>query len=73
MFRETANAFARVAAAKAILDRAWGKPVQPLAADEGPPELLHRIERAVVHPEHSAPIVNRIEEAGRNEVSQADV
>jgi hypothetical protein len=29
MFRETANAFARVAAANAILDRGWGKPVQP--------------------------------------------
>lgn len=53
MYRETANAFARVAAAKAILDRGWGKPLQPLATDRTPLELLHRIERVIVHPKHS--------------------
>ena len=52
MFRETANAFARVAAANAILDRGWGKPVQPLATDARPRELLQRIERIIVHPDH---------------------
>jgi hypothetical protein len=52
MFRETANAFARVAAANAILDRGWGKPVQLLATDARPRELLQRIERIIVHPDH---------------------
>src|SRR4051794_35080433 len=56
MIRQTANPFARVAAAKAILDRAWGKPIQPLATDRSPLELIHRIERVLVNPEHSEAI-----------------
>lgn len=65
MLRDTSNAFARVAAANALLDRGWGRPVQPLATDHGPLELLTRIERVIVHPEHPSPIANQIEEAGR--------
>ncbi len=44
---------ARVAAANAILDRGWGKPTQAIEnADDGPLELIHRIERVIVHPEN---------------------
>jgi hypothetical protein len=47
---------ARVAAANAILDRGWGKPTQALANDEtGALELIHRIERVIVHPENDHP------------------
>jgi hypothetical protein len=65
MLRETANAFARVAAANAILDRGWGRPVQPLATDQGPIELLTRIERVIVHPDNPSQVVNQVERAGR--------
>lgn len=45
---------ARVSAANAILDRGWGKAVQSLDNGEGGPlELVHRIERIIVHPENS--------------------
>src|SRR4029077_16947979 len=43
---------ARVAAANAILDRGWGKPTQSLANDDNALELIHRIERVIVQPEH---------------------
>lgn len=43
---------ARVAAANAILDRGWGKPTQSLSNDESALELIHRIERVIVHPDH---------------------
>jgi hypothetical protein len=43
---------ARVAAANAILDRGWGKPTQSLGNDESAFELIHRIERVIVQPEH---------------------
>jgi hypothetical protein len=44
---------ARVSAANAILDRGWGKPVQALqSGDGGALELIHRIERVIVHPEN---------------------
>jgi len=43
---------ARVAAANAILDRGWGKPTQSLGNDENALELIHRIERVIVQPEH---------------------
>jgi hypothetical protein len=43
---------ARVAAANAILDRGWGKPTQALSNDEGALELIHRIERVIVHPDN---------------------
>jgi hypothetical protein len=43
---------ARLAAANAILDRGWGKAPQSLeTADKGGIELIHRIERIIVHPE----------------------
>ncbi|MBK3666798.1 hypothetical protein JJE66_37025 [Bradyrhizobium diazoefficiens] len=61
MYKESANAFARVAAANAILDRGWGRPVQPLATDGAPIELLQRIERVIVHPNNPSPAVNQIE------------
>ena len=48
-----AAAPARIAAANAILDRGWGKATQPLGDDEGALELIHRIERIIVHPENS--------------------
>ena len=44
---------ARVAAANAILDRGWGKATQPIEnGDDGALELIHRIERVIVHPEN---------------------
>ena len=63
MYRETANAFARVAAAKELLDRGWGKPVQPLATDAGPLELVHQIQRVIVHPKPHQSINNQAGEA----------
>jgi len=43
---------ARVSAANAILDRGWGKAAQALEnADGGALELIHKIERVIVHPE----------------------
>jgi hypothetical protein len=46
------TAAARVAAANAILDRGWGKATQPLEhSSDGALELIHRIERVIVHPE----------------------
>ena len=42
---------ARVSAANAILDRGWGKPPQALEnSEDGALELIHRIERVIVHP-----------------------
>jgi hypothetical protein len=44
---------ARVSAATAILDRGWGRPVQALeSGDHGALELIHKIERVIVHPEN---------------------
>jgi hypothetical protein len=48
-----ATAAARVAAANAILDRGWGKPAQAIENGNGAIELIHRIERVIVHPENS--------------------
>ena len=42
---------ARVAAANALLDRGWGKPTQAIGNDESALDLIHRIERVIVHPE----------------------
>jgi hypothetical protein len=50
---EDATAAARVAAANAILDRGWGKPTQTVENGDEPFELIHRIERVIVHPENS--------------------
>ncbi len=42
---------ARVSAANAILDRGWGRAAQGIDNDEdGVLELIHRIERIIVHP-----------------------
>jgi hypothetical protein len=42
-----------VSAANAILDRGWGKATQPVGdSDDGSLELIHRIERVIVHPEN---------------------
>jgi hypothetical protein len=48
-----ATAAARVSAANAILDRGWGRAPQALTnGDDGALELIHRIERIIVHPEN---------------------
>ena len=45
---------ARVSAATAILDRGWGRPPQALEnGDNGALELIHKIERVIVHPENT--------------------
>jgi hypothetical protein len=51
MRSEDATHAARVAAANAILDRGWGKAAQALETRDGAIELIHRIERVIVHPE----------------------
>ena len=54
MRNKDATPAARVSAANAILDRGWGKATQPLeSGDAGALELIHRIERIIVHPENS--------------------
>ncbi|WP_349631415.1 hypothetical protein [Bradyrhizobium sp. BR 10289] len=65
IMRDTnAPAYARVTAANAILDRGWGKPFQPLASEEGKPlELIHRIERVIVHPGDNVVMEAHIEES----------
>jgi HEAT repeat protein len=56
MRSKDATAAARVSAANALLDRGWGKAAQPLQnGDDGALELIHRIERVIVHPEHVHP------------------
>ena len=53
MRSKDATAAARVSAANAILDRGWGKATQPLeSSDDGALELIHRIERVIVHPKN---------------------
>jgi hypothetical protein len=52
MRSKNATHAARVSAANAILDRGWGKPPQALENGEaGALELIHRIERVIVHAE----------------------
>ncbi|WP_213284898.1 hypothetical protein [Bradyrhizobium sp. sGM-13] len=51
MRSKDATPAARVSAANAILDRGWGKATQPLENSDGALELIHRIERVIVHPE----------------------
>jgi hypothetical protein len=54
MRSKDATPAARVSAANAILDRGWGKAPQAIQnGDEGALELIHRIERVIVHPENS--------------------
>lgn len=53
MRSKDATAAARVSAATAILDRGWGKAPQAIQnGDGGALELIHRIERVIVHPEN---------------------
>jgi hypothetical protein len=44
---------ARVSAANAILERGWGRAAQPLQNGDGALELIHKIERTIVHPENT--------------------
>lgn len=54
MRSEDATPAARVSAANAILDRGWGKAAQPVEnGQDGVLELIHRIERIIVHPPSS--------------------
>ena len=54
MRSEDATPAARVSAANAILDRGWGKAPQAIQdGGDGLRELIHRIERIIVHPENS--------------------
>jgi len=53
MRSKDATAAARVSAANAILDRGWGKAPQAIETGDGDPlEVIHRIERVIVHPEN---------------------
>ena len=53
MRSKDATATAKVSAANAILDRGWGKAAQAIDnAGDGPLELIHKIERIIVHPEN---------------------
>ena len=53
MRSKDATAAARVTAANAILDRGWGKAPQAIEnGGDGALELIHRIERVIVHPEN---------------------
>ncbi len=54
MSSSEATPAARVSAANAILDRGWGKAAQSLENGEDEVlELIHRIERIIVHPAKS--------------------
>ena len=54
MRAKDATAAARVSAANAILDRGWGKAPQAIEnGGDGAMQLIHRIERVIVHPENS--------------------
>lgn len=51
MAQGDAPASARVAAAEAILNRGWGKPVQPIAGDDEAPLKIELIERIIRDPQ----------------------
>ena len=54
MRSDDATPAVRLSAANAILDRGWGKTAQPIEnGEDGVLELIHRIERIIVHPEKS--------------------
>jgi hypothetical protein len=54
MSSKDATAAARVSAANAILDRGWGRVTQSIEnGDAGALELIHKIERIIVHPENT--------------------
>ncbi|WP_439366506.1 hypothetical protein ACNJYD_12190 [Bradyrhizobium sp. DASA03005] len=51
-------------AANAILDRGWGKPLQPIVSeDDNPIRFVHRIERVIVHPGDDVTLEAHIEES----------
>ncbi|MEZ2146465.1 hypothetical protein AAE026_29885 [Bradyrhizobium sp. DN5] len=55
MRSDDATPAARVSAANAILDRGWGKAAQPVEnGDDLPLELVHRVERVIVHPKDAS-------------------
>ena len=55
VMRNSTSEPAKVTAANSLLDRGWGKPVQPVDGDGdgGAIELIHRIERVIVSPPDS--------------------
>ncbi|MBR0826271.1 hypothetical protein JQ596_12035 [Bradyrhizobium manausense] len=54
MRSDNATPAARVSAANAILDRGWGKVAQSIDnGEDGAMQLVHRIERIIVHPQGS--------------------
>lgn len=53
MRSKDATPAARVSAANSILDRGWGKVAQPVQSGEQGLEIVHRIERVIVHPDLS--------------------
>lgn len=54
MRSKDATPAARVTAANVILDRGWGKAPQAIEnGGDGALELVHRIERVIVHPENT--------------------
>ena len=54
MRSKDATPAARVSAANSILDRGWGKVAQPLQGGDGPVQVVHRIQRVIVHPEEAS-------------------
>lgn len=55
MRSDDATPAARLSAANAILDRGWGKAAQPIESGaDGAMELIHRVERVIVHPESAS-------------------
>lgn len=55
MRSDDATPAARLSAANAILDRGWGKAAQPIEGGaDGALELVHRVERVIVHPESAS-------------------
>jgi hypothetical protein len=61
---QKAPAHARVAAVAVMFDRGWGKPLQPVASEDGKPlEFVHRIERVIVHPGDNVKMEAHIEES----------
>jgi len=52
MRSKDATAAARVSAANAILDRGWGKAPQAIQNGDDGLQVIHRIERIIVHPEN---------------------
>lgn len=55
MRSDDATPAARLSAANAILDRGWGKAAQLVEnGEELPMQMVHRVERVIVHPKDGA-------------------